>query len=222
MAALEDSFGRRVGGRLCLDFVNTVRGRISRPASHPAKDYADEVVGERLVSYDALLRWAALAGVVTTREATSLSRSASAAPARASAVLKRARIVRDAMYRVFKAAREGWAPRPEDLAALNRELQIARSHERLVVSPRPGWAWDRTIGLDRMLWPVVRSAAELLTSADLDRVGQCPGDECGWLFLDTSRSRRRQWCHMAECGNVAKVRRFRQSRAVHDHTPGCH
>jgi predicted RNA-binding Zn ribbon-like protein len=212
MEAVEDAFGRRVGGRLCLDFINTVRGRISRPASRSVKDYADEVVGERLVSYDALLRWAVLAGVLTTREARSLSRSAAAAPANASAVLKRALAVREAMYRVFKAALEEWVPRPEDLAALNRELQVARTHERLVVSPRPGWEWDKTLELDRLLWPVVRSAGELLTSADLERVGQCPGDECGWLFLDTSRARRRQWCDMAECGNLAKVRRFRQKR----------
>lgn len=210
----EESFGRRIGGSLCLDFVNTVSGRISRPASRAVKDYGDEIVGERLLSYDALLRWAALAGVLTTREANSLSRSASAAPAKASAVLKRALTVREAMYRVFKAALEDWTPRSEDLAALNRELQIARTHERLVASARLRWEWDRTMALDRMLWPVVRSAGELLTSADLERVGQCPGDECGWLFLDTSRSRRRQWCDMAECGNVAKVRRFRQKRSA--------
>jgi predicted RNA-binding Zn ribbon-like protein len=62
------------------------------------------------------------------------------------------------------------------------------------------------------LWPVARSAAELLTSGDLARVGQCPGEECGWLFLDTSRAGRRQWCDMADCGNLAKVRRFRDQR----------
>jgi predicted RNA-binding Zn ribbon-like protein len=212
MDAVENPFGKRVGGSLCLDFVNTVRGRISRSVSRSVKDYADRVVGERLDSYDALLRWGTLVGVLTTREAKSLSRSAAATPSRAVAVLERSLTVREAMYRVFKAALEGWAPRPKDLAALNRELQIARMHERLVASPRPGWEWDETMALDRVLWPVVRSAGELLTSADLERVGQCPGDECGWLFLDTSRARRRQWCDMAECGNLAKVRRFRQKR----------
>jgi predicted RNA-binding Zn ribbon-like protein len=212
MDAVKNPFGKRVGGSLCLDFVNSVRGRISRSASHAVKDYADRVVGERLDSYAALLRWATLMDVVTKREAKLLSTSASATPSKAAAVLERALSVREAMYRVFKAALEGWAPRPEDLAALNRELQIARTHERLVASPRPAWQWDETIALDRVLWPVVRSAGELLTSADLERVGQCPGDECGWLFLDTSRARRRQWCDMAQCGNLAKVRRFRQKR----------
>jgi predicted RNA-binding Zn ribbon-like protein len=29
------------------------------------------------------------------------------------------------------------------------------------------------------------------------------------MFLDTSRGRRRRWCRMGVCGNVSKVRRFR-------------
>ena len=212
MEAVEQPFGKRVGGSLCLDFINTVRGRISRSTSRSSKDYADCVVGERLDSYDALLHWGTLVGVLTTREAKSLSQSASATPGKAAAVLERSRTVREAMYRVFKAALEGWVPRPADLAALNRELQIARAHERLAASPRPRWEWDETMSLDRVLWPVVRAAGELLTSADLERLGQCPGHECGWLFLDTSRAGRRQWCDMAQCGNLAKVRRFRQKR----------
>lgn len=208
---VEESFGKRVGGRLCLDFVNTVRGRVSSAGSEQERDYADRVVGERLTSYEALLRWGAVAGALSDAEADALLQKASARPADAAAVLGRSLAVREAMYRVFKAAIEGWTPEPEDLAALNEELQIARAHERLQASPKYSWEWEAdSTALDRVLWPVVQSAAELLTGADLDRVGQCPGAECGWLFLDTSRSRRRQWCDMADCGNLAKVRRFRQ------------
>ncbi|MGA2590961.1 MAG: CGNR zinc finger domain-containing protein [Bryobacteraceae bacterium] len=35
---------------------------------------------------------------------------------------------------------------------------------------------------------------------------------CGWMFLDTTRNRSRQWCDMRDCGNRAKVRRFREKR----------
>lgn len=206
-------FGKLVGGALCLDFVNTVRGRVSNADRRGGRDDADRIVGERLASYDALLRWTVLAGVLTTGQAKLLAQEASERPADAEAALARALAVREAMYRVFRAAIHEWPPREDDLETLNRELRIARAHERLVASPRYGFEWNETRGaLDRMVWPVVRSAAELLTSASLERVGQCPGDECGWLFLDTSRSRRRQWCDMGECGNVAKVRRFRQRR----------
>jgi predicted RNA-binding Zn ribbon-like protein len=41
------------------------------------------------------------------------------------------------------------------------------------------------------LSPVVRLAAELLTSRRLDRVGQCSGRS--WLFLIHSRNHSRRW-----------------------------
>lgn len=203
-------FGRRVGGSLCLDFVNTVRGRVSRGGR--AREYADLVVGERLDSYGAMVRWGRFAGVLSPREGAALVRAAEANPVEAEAVFRRALDLREAMYRLFKSALEGWPPRPDDMAILNRELQAARAHERLTASPGFRWEWDAAPALDRLLWPVVRSAGDLLTGAGLERVGQCPGSECGWLFLDTSRSRRRQWCDMGECGNLAKVRRFRRKQ----------
>lgn len=203
-------FGRRVGGSLCLDFVNTVRGRVSRGGR--ARDYADLVVGERLDSYGAMVRWGRFAGLLSPREAAALVRAAEAKPREAEAVFRRGLDLREAMYRVFKSAVEGWPPRSEDMEILNRELQTARARERLTASPGFRWEWDAAPALDRVLWPVVRSAADLLTGAGLERVGQCPGNECGWLFLDTSRSRRRQWCDMGECGNLAKVRRFRRKQ----------
>jgi predicted RNA-binding Zn ribbon-like protein len=64
-----------------------------------------------------------------------------------------------------------------------------------------------------MLWPVVRDAADLLTSKELNRVGRCADERCGWLFVDTSRNRSRRWCSMESCGNRAKARRhYRKSR----------
>jgi predicted RNA-binding Zn ribbon-like protein len=46
----------------------------------------------------------------------------------------------------------------------------------------------------------------------------CPGNNCGWLFLDGSG--RRQWCSMEVCGSRAKMRRRyerqRQARAGAD------
>jgi len=72
------------------------------------------------------------------------------------------------------------------------------------------WRWEFVDGeeLDSMLWPIVRDAAELLTSRDFDRVTECSGSDCTWLFADKSRNRSRRWCDMAECGNRSKARRF--------------
>ncbi len=194
---------KRIGGALALDFVNTTESRSA----------AGSVEGERLVTYESLVRWGGLAGALGRREVRTLSQAASSRPAKATGVLKRAIAVREVMYRVFTAAMHGRTPGTADLDALNRELRIVRAHECLVPGPPFTWRWhpDST-ALDRVLWPVVRSAAELLTGPSLHRIRQCPGEACGWLFLDVSRSGRRQWCDMAVCGNLAKVRRFRKRR----------
>jgi predicted RNA-binding Zn ribbon-like protein len=211
-------FGSRIAGVLCLDFVNTVRGRISHRLDRGPRDDADAIVGERITSYDALLAWAGFAEVLTTRQVKVLAAEAQRRPVRSATVLRRAITLREAMYRLFKGAIARSPPRPDDLTAINRELQIARAHERLTASPHGAVVdyGDPASALDGVLWPIVRSARELLTSSRLERVGQCPGDECGWLFLDTSRSGRRHWCDMKDCGNVAKVRRFRE-KARDDH-----
>jgi predicted RNA-binding Zn ribbon-like protein len=81
------------------------------------------------------------------------------------------------------------------------------------------WTWvDDGAAPDCMLWPIVRSAAELLVTGDLSGVRVCGGARCGWLFVDTSKNRSRRWCDMQDCGNVAKVRRFRtRQHQVQDH-----
>lgn len=76
------------------------------------------------------------------------------------------------------------------------------------------FAWRGTAErLESPLWAVARSAAALVTSPDLARLRRRGGEACGWLFLDRSRNHSRQWCTMEDCGNLAKVRRFRARHA---------
>jgi predicted RNA-binding Zn ribbon-like protein len=65
------------------------------------------------------------------------------------------------------------------------------------------WPTDRA---DAPLWPVARSAGDLLLSGDFARIGECPS--CGWLFLDISRNGTRRWCSMATCGSRDKMARY--------------
>ncbi len=186
-----------IAGRLCLDFVNTVGGRDAR----------DLVLRDKLKTYADLATWSRLAGLSTAGEARNLKSYAERYPVRAAATLARAIRLRETLYRIFKAA-----PRRSDMDVVRDEISVAKSHQRLI---RAGagfvWAWDRAENaLDSPLWRVSISAADLLTSADLQKLRQCPGNECGWLFLDTSRNRTRRWCDMKDCGNRAKVRRFRR------------
>jgi len=76
------------------------------------------------------------------------------------------------MYRTFKSAIEGWKPPAADVELLNRELARAREHERLVFSAgRFGIALPPSPdALDQVLWPVVRSASDLLTADALARM----------------------------------------------------
>lgn len=97
---------------------------------------------------------------------------------------------------------------------LNRELRRASADARLVASADGvEWRWEGNAeALDQMLVPIARSAAELLTSPEVDRVRECSSDTCGWLFLDVSKNRSRRWCDMKTCGNLQKVRRHRNKQ----------
>jgi predicted RNA-binding Zn ribbon-like protein len=190
-----------VGGRLCLDFINTVGGRVS----------SRTILHDKLVDYNDLLEWGRFAGIANQSESRNLARLAATHRRDAEATHVRAVLLREALYGIFKSAAEGRRPRRADLDTLSRELRVARARERLTHTGGAfAWAWeDGDAALDRVLWPVSLSAADVLTSADLSRLRQCSGQECGWMFLDTSRNRSRHWCDMKDCGNRAKVKRFR-------------
>ena len=191
---------RLVGGDPVLDFVNTASW--FRAPSKGGRDYLDLIGKERLVAPEDVVRWGITAGVVPAgAKGTAASRRA----------LPRARALRRAIHRLLKGVIEGWPADGDDLAALDLELAPARAQARLGVHGNAfAWEWRATPSPeDRVLWTVARRAADLLTSDQLGQVGECGGVECGWLFLDTTRNHSRRWCEMADCGNLAKVRRFR-------------
>ena len=203
---------RLLGGHPSLDFANTVSGWGSNATRRGARDYRDAITVDKLSGYDDLVGWSLHSGLIGEKEAGRLLRLAEGRPGAAQAAYQRAVKLRQSIYRLFRSVVEGWQPDPADVEKLNEELRIAGRHEELART-RDGfdWKWrDGGASLDCMLWQLARSAAALLTSGDLSRLRQCGGERCGWLFLDTSRNRSRQWCDMKDCGNLAKVRRFRQ------------
>jgi predicted RNA-binding Zn ribbon-like protein len=194
-----------LGGWLCLDFIDTVNW------DSPQRER------ERFYRYGDLVDWAQFMEQLTEDGAGQLRNVAAQRPAEAEVIYRQSIDLRATLHRIFAAAATGQSPTATDLATLNKALAATLTHARLI----PGkdhfeWGWTGEILLERVLWPILRSAAELLTSEKLDRVGQCAGDSCGWLFLDTSRNRSRRWCEMEHCGNRAKARRHyrRQKRAA--------
>ena len=203
-----------IGGILCLDFINTVEGRSGNSHQGGVSRGHYRIIGEKLKNYYDLTAWArheetALLGA---KDARHLALLAENHPRTAQTVFENAINLREALYRIFKAAANNRRPNQADLDKLNDELKQARAHEALVFSTNTFTTeWESmSDSLDSVLWPVARSAAELLMSSDSSRLRQCVGEDCGWLFVDTSRNRSRQWCDMKDCGNLAKVRRFRE------------
>lgn len=196
-----------IAGSLCLDFINTVGGN------------RQNVPKELLHSYNDLLKWSAQAGLVVPKERVQLERLAALHPRTAAAVFERGIALREAEYRVFRGLIRNEALRVGDLRVLNDELAKAMTHARLAVDGGGfRWAWEvPTESLDYPLWPVVRSAAELMTHAEfLSHLHQCDSETCGWLFLDTTKNHSRRWCSMKDCGNLAKVRRHRERQKSAD------
>jgi predicted RNA-binding Zn ribbon-like protein len=200
-----------IGGRLCLDFVNTVDGRKNDSARRKSESVNSLVLGDKLVDYSDLVAWSQHSGIVTATEAGRLIQESKRKAAEARAVFGRAIELREALHRIFQATVTRRMPQSVDLETVNDELLKARNHERLI-STEKGFRWEwigKEASLDRMLWSIAHSGAEYLSTGDLSRLRQCGGEECGWLFEDISRNRSRQWCHMQDCGNLAKVRSFR-------------
>jgi predicted RNA-binding Zn ribbon-like protein len=200
-----------IGGRLCLDFVNSVGGRAPDPSRRRNDPTARTVRDDKLHDYFDLLAWSRRTGLLAEPEAQTLVRQARRDRKEGAVVFRRAIALREAIYRVCTAAIAAQQPPASDLDLLNQELSVAHGRLRLAAGKENlVWEWTETKqALDRMLWLIADSAAELLTAGDLSRLKQCLGDGCGWLFEDTSKNRRRQWCDMQDCGNLAKVRRFR-------------
>jgi len=193
------------GGRLALDFPNTVDNRPVARRKDLLRDYAD------------LVAWARQAGVLAGAEARALLLAARRRPAAAAQVFARATALREALYRVFAAAAAGRRAEAADLSLTEGELRVAGAHVRLRREGRRfSWGWAAGPGdLDRALWPVTRDAADLLTSDLLSSVRECAAEDCGWLFVDHSKNHSRVWCNMQVCGNRAKARRhYRRARAA--------
>ncbi len=182
---------------LCLDFANTVDWHIS---DHPQ---------EMLSSYLDLAGWGKKVGLLSSTAYQELLEEAGRRPELAREALRQGIELREAIFRLFVSHLAGKPAREKDLETLNQAL--ARHAHRLRLRPEnAGFAWEWSGSapeLDWLLGPIAHSAARLLASPELARVGICADETgCGWLFFDASRNHSRRWCDMQGCGNRAKAR----------------
>ncbi len=187
-----------IAGALCLDFVNTLDDRFSDEPKELLKTYID------------LARFAEDSQILHTDDVDRLFALSQEFPQPAQRSLEAAIKMREAMFQVFSAIVDRKAVRPEALLTLNQYVKAAAQHAELApANDHFEWRFDETgSNFEAPLWPIARSAAELLASEQLELVRACAADPCRWLFLDTSKSHQRRWCNMKVCGNRAKVQRF--------------
>ena len=189
---------RLLGGAPCLDFVNSIED----PAGDAPQDF--------LTSYPDLVRWGQHAGLIADTTARRLIAHADADEPSAREALRRALELRDALHRLFLALATRHDPDRADLELLRRAYLDAMSGAKLVPDDdRLSWHWQPDEQrLDQPLWPVARSAVDLLTTGDLRRIKLCENPYgCGWLFYDGSKNGSRRWCSMEGCGSQVKMRR---------------
>jgi len=187
-----------VAGALCLDFINTLDDRFS---SQPK---------ELLTSYLELARFGEDTEILSDLQVDRLMTKSMQYKEDAQGALESAIEMREAMYKVFWALVQKQPVPRGPLMILNGYAQEAARHMSVV--PHDGhfeWQFDsERHDFKAPLWPIARSAAELLASNRVQFVRACASKTCEWLFLDESKNHRRRWCDMTKCGNRAKAKRF--------------
>lgn len=182
------------GGRVCLDFANTLRHRWRTTPEETLRNSGD------------LVRWLQEAGLLAPGAPDPVT----------TAALASGRQLRETVDRAVLAVADGGLPASGDVTLLNRWAaeaplpapQIAITDGRLEPAVTTSFATDPAEALAL----VAQDAVDLLLSAEIHRVRVCGADTCTLRFLDRSPAHNRRWCSMSRCGNRTKVR-LHQARA---------
>jgi predicted RNA-binding Zn ribbon-like protein len=180
------------GGRVCLDFANTIDWRLSAEPQELIPDYAT------------LLRWSGMRHILPAASIVKLQTQSTRNSVAAAAVLQETRMLRDDICRAATTLCQG---KELDLTVFNRRLADLPAQPRLL-SADAGYVHDLPGKvLEEPLWPILWSVTALLTSQDAGRLGSCQAQDCGWFFVDESPNHSRLWCSSELCGNRERARR---------------
>lgn len=183
------------GGRLSIDFVNSIHDRFAT------------VVEDYLVTPERYAEWARRTGALHADEAMDLPQS-DADRARLMADIN---ALRDVLHRLLVAQADGTALPSEPLQIANDWLLKARKDQALAgdgllfLRSKRG---DTRLPLKRIALDLVETLAE--SRANRLTLKHCANrDSCGWLFADTSKNKSRRWCSMQTCGVASKMATLR-------------
>ncbi|WDV46384.1 CGNR zinc finger domain-containing protein [Clostridiaceae bacterium M8S5] len=191
-----------LGERLCLDFVNTIENHLN-----------ESMYIERFTSYNNFVKWCTRVNILDIDVANHLTKKGNENNIESSNVLKRAIVLREALFKIFLAVISNNTPKQSDIEVLNSEINKTMAFSQLKYKNNTFvWEKNHTNDLDCMFSFIVKDAVSLLTSDKLDRLKLCDDACCGWLFLDMSKNKSRKWCSMKYCGNRAKARKHYKNK----------
>jgi predicted RNA-binding Zn ribbon-like protein len=190
------------GGVLCFDFINTVYS------------WRDEHLHEYLDGYSALVQWCGKVEILPAKRRKLLQQYASQHAEQAAQALEKIKRVRQLLYHFFSTIAAGnIAEVPDELLyKFNMVLSDALSRIRFTKTDtriEQDWEEDNT-DLLLPLWIVMKSAYDILTGEDPQRIKECPA--CGWMFLDHTKNNKRRWCNPLSCGSIEKSKKYYQKK----------
>ena len=193
------------GGSLCLDFVNSVRNRFEDP------------LFEFIVTPEDLILWGSRTQIIEKNYKRGLENYILRNQEKAKHDLKKILKTRELLYRIFRNLSQRETPEDKDIPLFNKELSLVLRHLSLEItdSLEIKMIWDnQSSDLLWTLFPVIKSAYDLLISDLRNRIKECP--QCGWLYLDNSKNNSRLWCNMKTCGNTIKTKRYYEKKKARD------
>ncbi|MGA6162922.1 CGNR zinc finger domain-containing protein [Amycolatopsis magusensis] len=127
------------------------------------------------------------------------------------AELRAIKHLRDTLWTVTQVIAAGEEPNEDELETINA---AAESSLRPRVALDTGVCeWATPITGTQVLGTAAREAIDVIGGDRIDRLRECEAEDCGLLFLDTSRPGNRRWCSMQRCGNRNKVKAYRERQA---------
>lgn len=176
------------GNHLCLNFINTIHNRqVEKPI-----DYLQDQA-----------TWVAWLGKVALKEKLETNNASYFN-------LEEVVALRELLYRLVIRLINRVECEKKDISEFNQHLLHLRKATKFSISN--GHSLETILideqNLNSYLLHIVKAAHELFLFEEVNHIKAC--GNCGWLFLDTSKSNRRKWCNMKTCGNEVKARRHYQ------------
>ena len=168
-----------IGGRISLDFVNTV--------SWPTLPHSHDWFG----STENVVRWLKAVGL----KAGEFKHGD----------LDSITDLRTTLTAVLRPLAHGTRPSRDAVDELNKYVSLSNSR-RMIAPATLVWTWKRTKKPIDVFDPVILDAADVITGGKRARLRYCPA--CDWLFEDQTRNGLRRWCDMADCGSRDKSSRY--------------